>query len=483
MAIIGTLPNIIANGQAIDAVPVMADFNWIVSQVNANAAQLAGGNTFTGPQLGVAAAVATAFPIASQIQNNAFNWCGTATGTNNALALTPAIAAASYSAGQTFIFKAGATSNSGATTVAVSGLTTLAVQVSGVACIGGEIAANLFYGLLVDASGTSAQLYKLSVPSTLGTAQVQPITASVAASALTATLNPTSLDFRSTTIGSGTVTTLAVPAAISVVIPATATLGTISATAGTIIVLAINNAGTVELALINASGAPLLTETGLISTVALTTASNSTGVFYSTTARTNVAYRVVGYLTSTQSTAGTWATAPSTIQGAGGNAVVNLAVASSSSAITVLAQQSTNTKTVIDFTVPANPKRINVMFDSVTGGSTGPIIVQIGVVGTPETTSYNSASSTNGGSLGSTAGFILSFRGTSSGTFFGDMTMSLMDAATNSYTMKSGSTYDNANGVVSGGGKKCAAAVTLVRVTTTTAAAFTGGNVGCSYEI
>lgn len=37
MAIIGTLPNNIQNGQAADANPVMADFNFIVNQVNANA--------------------------------------------------------------------------------------------------------------------------------------------------------------------------------------------------------------------------------------------------------------------------------------------------------------------------------------------------------------------------------------------------------------------------------------------------------------
>jgi hypothetical protein len=35
--IIGTLPNIISDGQLADAAPVMADFNWIVNQVNANA--------------------------------------------------------------------------------------------------------------------------------------------------------------------------------------------------------------------------------------------------------------------------------------------------------------------------------------------------------------------------------------------------------------------------------------------------------------
>lgn len=38
MAIIGTLPNVIANGQLEDADPVMADFQFIVSEVNANAA-------------------------------------------------------------------------------------------------------------------------------------------------------------------------------------------------------------------------------------------------------------------------------------------------------------------------------------------------------------------------------------------------------------------------------------------------------------
>ena len=50
MTIINTLPASIANGQPIDAVPVMANFNQIVSNVNSNAAALAGGNAFTGTQ-------------------------------------------------------------------------------------------------------------------------------------------------------------------------------------------------------------------------------------------------------------------------------------------------------------------------------------------------------------------------------------------------------------------------------------------------
>lgn len=46
MAIIGTLPNNIQNGQLADAVPVMADFNFIVNQVNANATPI---GTLTAP--------------------------------------------------------------------------------------------------------------------------------------------------------------------------------------------------------------------------------------------------------------------------------------------------------------------------------------------------------------------------------------------------------------------------------------------------
>ncbi len=153
------------------------------------------------------------------------------------------------------------------------------------------------------------------------TSKIQPITASVAASALTITLNPTILDFRASPLTSGTVTTIAVPAAISVTIPSTSTMGTVSAQQSRIVVIAINNAGTVELAAVNISGGSVLDETTLITTTAAVAAGNSATAYYSTTARTGVAYRVVGYVESTQATAGTWATAPSTLQGYGGQAL------------------------------------------------------------------------------------------------------------------------------------------------------------------
>jgi len=151
--------------------------------------------------------------------------------------------------------------------------------------------------------------------------QIYSVTASVASSALTVTLNPCALDFRSTPITSGTVNTRTVAAAISVVVPSTATLGTVSAVQSRIVVLALDNGGTVELAVVNISGGTNLDETTLISTTAIAAASNSATVVYSTTARTSLPFRVVGYVESTQATAGTWATAPSTIQGYGGQAL------------------------------------------------------------------------------------------------------------------------------------------------------------------
>jgi hypothetical protein len=97
----------------------------------------------------------------------------------------------------------------------------------------------------------------------------------------------------------------------------------VSAQQSRIVVLALDNAGTVELAVVNISGGTNLDETTLISTTAEggAGAADSATVVYSTTARTSLPFRVVGFIQSTQATAGTWATAPSTIQGYGGQAL------------------------------------------------------------------------------------------------------------------------------------------------------------------
>jgi hypothetical protein len=152
--------------------------------------------------------------------------------------------------------------------------------------------------------------------------KVFSISASVAANALTISASPLSLDFRSVTLGSGTVTTVSGTPA-NLVISSGSTLGTVNNVASRIVVIALNNAGTIELAAVNISGGTQLDETNLISTTAEggSGGADSATVVYSTTARTSLAYRVIGFIQSTQATAGTWVTAPSTIQGVGGQAM------------------------------------------------------------------------------------------------------------------------------------------------------------------
>lgn len=155
------------------------------------------------------------------------------------------------------------------------------------------------------------------------TSKIQSVGYSLAANALTLTLEPTSLDFRSTTLTTGAPTTVTNAAQINTTISSGSTGGTVSAVQSDIYILAINNAGTMELAWCNASGGINLDETTLISTTAEggAGAADSATVIYSTTARSNIAFRVVGLFRSTQTTAGTWAQTPSLVQGYGGQAL------------------------------------------------------------------------------------------------------------------------------------------------------------------
>jgi len=155
---------------------------------------------------------------------------------------------------------------------------------------------------------------------------LQDIDASVAANALTITVNPCTLQFRSTTLTDGTPETVVLSSAATVVVPNTATLGTANATMARLAVLAINNAGTIEAAVINVAGGINLDESGLISTTTVGTGSDSALVAYSTTGRSNVAYRVLGYIRITQATAGVWATAPTRVAPAGGQSNISTAL-------------------------------------------------------------------------------------------------------------------------------------------------------------
>lgn len=147
---------------------------------------------------------------------------------------------------------------------------------------------------------------------------VRSLTASIAANAITVTLNPITLDFRSTTLTTGTIVQLQTTSTLTLTIAATDSFGLVTAAGNQrIAILAINNAGTIELAASSLAGGVNLDETGLISTV---TAATTGTQIKAANARTNVAYRVVGFLDATFTTATGWGSL-TLVQGQGGQAL------------------------------------------------------------------------------------------------------------------------------------------------------------------
>lgn len=156
----------------------------------------------------------------------------------------------------------------------------------------------------------------------VSTAEIQPFTAvaNTPANGVTLSLGATALDFRSTTLSSGTIETVVVAAPINTVISSGSTGGAVNGAKTRFAALAMNVAGVAEIAWCNASGGVDLDESKLITTVAEggAGAADSSAVIYSTTARVGVPFRIVGYWDETQAVAGTHSAALNAVQGAGG---------------------------------------------------------------------------------------------------------------------------------------------------------------------
>lgn len=382
---------------------------------------------------GVAVAAATTdYARADQVQNSSLSYLTSVSGADTITASAP-ISLAAYAAGQQFRFIA-AGANTGAVTLNINGIGAKSVTKNGATALAaGDIPNAAVVEVTYD--GTQFQVTKIkqgtasvydvgtsannvvqlngsaqlpavdgSLLTGINTTQIQPISASVGSNALTISASALSLDFRSTTLGSGTVTRVSGTPS-NLVISSGSTLGTTSGVPSDIAVLAINNAGTIELAAVNLASAMNLSETGVISTTAEGGAggADSATVIYSTTARTNVAYRVIGVLRSTQATAGTWATAPSLIQGVGGQYlptklggtnIVNGGFVASTSGTS---KEWTN--------IPPWAKRITVQLANVSLDASTDLLIQIGN-GSYKTTGYESSSCVTGvATTTSTAGF------------------------------------------------------------------------------
>jgi hypothetical protein len=148
------------------------------------------------------------------------------------------------------------------------------------------------------------------------------LTASVAANALTVTTGTGPITFRNSTLTTGTPIPVVITSGLSLTVPSGATLGTVNAVAARLVWLVAYNAGTPVLCVVNLAGGLQLDETNLISPTTISAGATSAGVIYSASAvGANSPYRVIGFTDITEATAGTWATAPSTVQPAGGTAI------------------------------------------------------------------------------------------------------------------------------------------------------------------
>lgn len=203
----------------------------------------------------------------------------------------------------------------------------IAAVTSGVASIAGNTGAFTLGAGLTNSTNNILMLFEP------GSITNCTLTGTVSANALTIALktqagaDPTSttpcvVSFRSATIATGDYTAVLVTAATSFATATSgSTFGSTNATPFRLWITAWNNAGTVVLGVSNQSTATQiypLNEAAVQSSTACNACSNATaaGTFYTTAAQTSKATRILGYMdwSSGLTTAGTWASGPTTIQ-------------------------------------------------------------------------------------------------------------------------------------------------------------------------
>ena len=253
---------------------------------------------------------------------------GTTGGTTSAFILAPSVPIVAYTAGQEFDVTFNATNLVNAT-MSISGLSQLPLYKANssgayIAVAGGEVVAGwrsrvtvlagaatlLIRDIIAPYAASGANnditaLTALTTPLTAaqGGAQLFPITASVAGSALTVNLANTSLDFRSGTLTTGTATRIA-SGALSITVPSTATLGSVSGTSLRVGVAVAYNGGTPALCVVNGT----VDESALYSPTTISTGANTIGTVYSaSTVSANSPMRLLGYVDVPNVTAGTYA--------------------------------------------------------------------------------------------------------------------------------------------------------------------------------
>jgi len=334
------------------------------------------------------------------IQNDTYTWCGTATGTADALVLTPIPAVTAYAAGQKFRFKSSASANTGAATVNISSVGAVAIQLNGAALAAGDIEASQWYEITFSDAST-VQLVKVGVSDKV--------------------------------VPKGAITSSSLTMATSRI------LGRDTASTGAIEELTLSEV--LDLVGSAADGDILYRASGAWTRLAKGTASQVLRM-------------------NSGATAPEWAT--------GG--------------ITLATAQASTSGTSIDFTgLPSGIKRITVNFVSVSTNGADDPLVQIGDAGGFETSGYlGSANAKN-----YTAGFS-DGQGGAGYSRHGSYVMTLVDAATNTWScfVCVGRSDAAPTNTVGGFSKALSATLDRVRITTTGGTdAFDAGLINIAYEL
>jgi len=458
-----------------------------------------GGFKLTGLGAGSAA---TDSANLGQIQAQAYLLLGSVSGTDTITATSNPVIDA-YASGQTFRFVA-ANTNTGAVTINLNSLGAKDITKDGsLALVAGDIVSGGLYEVTYD--GTRFQIRNVSkvtigddsvtaaalADSALGFALINgTLTASVAGNALTIAIktkagadpsasSPVLAVFRNATLATGDYVVRSITAATSIVVSSGSTLGTTSGVQSQINVLAIDNAGTVELGVVNNAGYLNLPENDLISTTAEGGAggADSISAIYSTTARSNVPYRNVGYIVSTQATAGTWASSPTQIQLT--SFTPNRSVIVSSTA------QASTSGTAVDFTsIPSWVKRITVSLIGVSSNGTSVLRILLGDAGGLESSGYlGSVWQANTNNLAHNTYISLDAAGLAASVRHGQITFTLADPSTNTWTFSGVmSLSSSASSTVVSGSKSLSDTLTRLRIQTDGSDTFDAGVINITYE-
>ena len=151
--------------------------------------------------------------------------------------------------------------------------------------------------------------------------------------------------------------------------------------------------------------------------------------------------------------------------------------------ITIAAEQSSATGTVVDFGIPPGVKKIKLML---VGGSTNgitAIIVQLGTAAGVENTGYTGAAVTQAGTVNAyTAGFTLINVAVAAALYQAVITLSLENAGTFTWMGESSLTNSTTIFTRGVGSKSLASELTTVRLTSVGPDTLDAGTVSVSYE-